>query len=52
MPVFALEAALLALALVVAWPLLRQRLDKTDQETTFETKPNAGGQDDLVTTKV
>ena len=50
-PVFALEAALLALTLVVAWPLLRQRLDKTDHDTTFDVNSGAGAQDSIVTTK-
>ena len=50
-PVFALEAALLALTLVVAWPLLRQRLDKTDHDATFDVNSGAGAQDSIVTTK-
>ena len=50
-PVFALEAALLALTLVVAWPLLRQRLDRTDDDTTFDVNSGAGAQDSIVTTK-
>lgn len=50
-PVFALEAGLLALALVVAGPLLRRRLDRGQNGTTFETGPSAGGQETMVTTK-
>ena len=50
-PVFALEAALLALALVAAWPLWRQRLDRGQNETSLETKPSAVGQESMVTTE-
>lgn len=47
-PVFALEAALLVLALVVALPLWRRRLDSGLGGTTYETRPNAGGQEAMV----
>jgi BCD family chlorophyll transporter-like MFS transporter len=50
-PVFALEAGLLALALVVAWPLWRRQVDGRTEETILEKAPIAGGQDGLATTK-
>jgi MFS transporter, BCD family, chlorophyll transporter len=50
-PVFALEAALLALALVVAWPLLGRRVDGATDSPILEDKPIAGGKDGIVTTK-
>lgn len=50
-PVFALEAGLLALALVVAWPLVRGRLDSSQNSSSFGTGPNAGGPETLVTPK-
>jgi MFS transporter, BCD family, chlorophyll transporter len=50
-PVFALEAALLALALVVAWPLLGRRVDRPTDKPILDDKPIAGGQDSIVTTK-
>lgn len=50
-PVFALEAGLLALALVVAWPLLRRRVDGGPEGTSLKTTPLAAGQDGMATTK-
>jgi BCD family chlorophyll transporter-like MFS transporter len=50
-PVFALEAGLLALALVVAWPLWRGRLDSRQESTTLDNRPNARGPETLVTPK-
>ena len=50
-PVFALEAALLALALVVAWPLFGRRVDSAKDNSILDDKPIAGGQDSIVTTK-
>jgi BCD family chlorophyll transporter-like MFS transporter len=47
-PVFALEAGLLVLALVVALPLWRQRLDIGRDRPTFATGPSAGGQETMV----
>jgi BCD family chlorophyll transporter-like MFS transporter len=48
-PVFALEAGLLALALVVAWPLWRGWLDSRQNNTSLESRPTAGGPETLVT---
>jgi BCD family chlorophyll transporter-like MFS transporter len=50
-PVFALEAALLALALVVAWPLMGRRVDRATNDPILQDKPIAGGEDSIVTTK-
>jgi BCD family chlorophyll transporter-like MFS transporter len=50
-PVFALEAGLLALALLVALPLLRRRLDSASEYPILNEKPHAEGQTSLMTTK-
>lgn len=47
-PVFALEAGLLVLALVVALPLWRKRLDTGLGGPNYETRPSAGGQETMV----
>jgi BCD family chlorophyll transporter-like MFS transporter len=46
-PVFALEAALLALAIVAAWPALRPGLDKAGPAATFEQGRSQGPSDRL-----
>jgi BCD family chlorophyll transporter-like MFS transporter len=50
-PVFALEAGLLALALVVAWPLVRRRVDGGPEGASLKTTSLAAGQDGMATTK-
>ena len=50
-PVFALEAGLLALALIAAWPLWREGLDRIGHAPISDLKPIAVGQDGLATTK-
>ena len=50
-PVFALEAGLLALALVVAWPLMRGRLYSRQSGTSLESITSAGGPETMVTPK-
>jgi BCD family chlorophyll transporter-like MFS transporter len=50
-PVFALEAGLLALALVVAWPLVRRRVDGGPESASLNTTQLAAGQDGMATTK-
>jgi hypothetical protein len=51
LPVFALEAGLLLLALVAAWPLWRRGLDKSHGGTNFDGTTMTGGQDGMATTK-
>ena len=42
---------LLALALVVAWPLWHGRLDSRQDDTSLDKRPTAGGPETLVTPK-
>jgi BCD family chlorophyll transporter-like MFS transporter len=51
LPVFALEAGLLALALGVAWPLLRRHLDSGVAKTTLKDVSIAGGPVELAAIK-
>jgi MFS transporter, BCD family, chlorophyll transporter len=50
-PVFALEAALLALALCAAWPLLRRGLDRAQDRATSPLGTGAGAREGLAPTK-
>jgi BCD family chlorophyll transporter-like MFS transporter len=51
LPVFALEAALLALALIAAWPLLNAGVDTPDPRPNSDETAMSGGQDGMATTK-
>jgi MFS transporter, BCD family, chlorophyll transporter len=51
LPVFALEAALLAFALIAAWPLMRGGVDGPVKRPSSNEAAMAGGQDGMATTK-
>jgi MFS transporter, BCD family, chlorophyll transporter len=51
LPVFALEAALLALALIAAWPLLHAGVDTPDPRPTSDETAMPAGQDGMATPK-
>lgn len=51
LPVFGLEAGLLGLALIAAWPLWRAVLDNPGAAAISTEKTMAGGQDGMATTK-
>jgi BCD family chlorophyll transporter-like MFS transporter len=51
LPVFALEAALLGLALIAAWPLLRGGVDRSGGRPNSEETTMSGRQDGMAVTK-
>jgi hypothetical protein len=51
LPVFALEAGLLALALIAAWPLLRRNVDSGRATASFDQQGKATSQEELAGTK-
>jgi hypothetical protein len=51
-PVFALEAALLVLALCAVWPLIRQQLDPAQDNATSRMASGAAAREGLAGTKI